>query len=166
MGSHILVETSRDPECPKVRWNDLFFRHVLFWPRPISLPLLSSSGVYTERSLSLSLAVELCWDSDLCRSEVTFKQSERFHVKSFTCRWQRWAPSSTGAPRWRLTCSGTTTCSLAYALTTWGAASTSSGRPSGPRQQPLAISRSLLWEMISTRWEEFPSAISDNSCYT
>lgn len=30
MGSHVLVETSRDPECPKVRRNDLFFRHVLF----------------------------------------------------------------------------------------------------------------------------------------
>lgn len=31
MGSHILVETSRDPECPKVRWKDLFFCVLFQW---------------------------------------------------------------------------------------------------------------------------------------
>lgn len=74
----------------------------------------------------------------------------------FTSRCQRWAPLSTGA-LWGPTFSGTTTSCQGSALTTLGAASTSSGRPSEPRQPPPAISRSLRWEMISTRSVQFPS---------
>lgn len=73
------------------------------------------------------------------------------HAKlSLPCRWQQWAPLSTGA-LWRPTFSGTTTSCQESALSTLGAASTSSGRPSEPHQQPQATSKSSPWEMISTR---------------
>lgn len=59
MGSHLLVETSRNPECPKVRfrrWPDSFFPHVLFWHWPVRLRLTVFSGVLLGKLLCLYLS--------------------------------------------------------------------------------------------------------------
>lgn len=58
MGSHLLVETSRNPECPKVslrRWSDSFFPLVLLWHWPMSLCLTLFSEVLKRKLLSLFL---------------------------------------------------------------------------------------------------------------
>lgn len=65
MGSHLLVETSRNPECPKVsfrRWSDSFSPLVLFWHRPESLRLTLYSGVLQRKLLPLSLSCILLHD--------------------------------------------------------------------------------------------------------
>lgn len=59
MGSHLLVETSRNPECPKVRfrrWSDSFFPHFLFWHWPVRLRLAVFSGVLLGKLLCLYLS--------------------------------------------------------------------------------------------------------------
>lgn len=65
MGSHLLVETSRNPECPKVsfrRWSDSFSPLVLFWHRLESLRLTLYSRVLQRKLLSLSLSCILLHD--------------------------------------------------------------------------------------------------------
>lgn len=128
VGSHLLVETSRNPECPKVSCRYFMLLsykcHVFIY-----LPFISKCTFTRWESPFFFVVVVIFW----------------------TCRWQLWAPLWTRAFLWRRMSLGITICRPGCAPTTWGAASTSCGRPSVPHQQLPDTSKSSDWETISTR---------------
>lgn len=145
----LLLTSEPSPSCMFSRITGKFF----FWH------LFSISWQHREKEIHFT-AKENQSRNGCNYSKVAWKMMPVNYVTTdkpfLTYRWQQWAPLSTGA-LWEPTFSGTTTSCQGSALSTSGAASTSSGRPSEPRQPPPAISRSLRWEMISTRSVQFPS---------
>lgn len=105
-------------------------------------------------------ALAICLDEKCC---FILDKLLTPYIHALTCRWQQWAPSWTGVLASRHMSSETTTCCLGCAHTTWGGASTNCGRPSEPPRQPLGISRSSPWEMISTRLVPFKNSSINGS---
>lgn len=83
MGSHLLVETSRNPECPKVsfrRWFDSFFPLVLFWHWPMSVRRTLFTGILQRKLLSLSLS---------CIPDCAWQVERKYTLKPYKTVWRK-----------------------------------------------------------------------------